>query len=210
VLPFAVAAALPFVLTLVFGPSAGSADFVASGILTALLTVVPLAVPWTRVPVPLRATVPLAYFAVMFLLRNSSAAAAAVFTPLVLLPVIWLALYGTRAQLIAAFVLLALTLILPILVLGALRYPSTEWLRVAIYLVIASIVGVTIHRLMTATRDAPTACERARRRSAPLATCSRACFEPRPSTRSSAPIRASSSPCSTPAPGGCLAIAQPR
>jgi PAS domain S-box-containing protein len=152
VLPFAVAAALPFLLTLPFGPSTGSADLVASGILTALLTVVSLAVPWTRLPVPLRATVP-AYFASVFLLLDSSAAAAAVYTPLVLLPVIWLALYGTRTQLIAAFLLLALTLILPIMVFGAPRYPATQWRRVAIYPVIAPIVGVTIQRLMTATRE---------------------------------------------------------
>jgi PAS domain S-box-containing protein len=153
VLPFAIAAALPFLVTLVFGPSAGSADFIASGILTALLTALALAVPWTGVPVPLRATVPLTFFAVVFLLRNSSAAAAAVYTPLVLLPVIWLALYGTRGQLIAAFLLLALTLIIPIPVFGAPRYPTTEWRRVAIFLMVGSIVGITIHRLMSATRE---------------------------------------------------------
>jgi PAS domain S-box-containing protein len=153
VLPFALAAALPFLLTLLFGPNAGSAGFIASGILTALLTAVALAVPWTRVPVPWWATVPLTYFAVVFLLRNSSGAAAAVYTPLVLLPVIWLALYGTRAQLIAAFLLLALTLMVPILVFGAPRYPSTEWRRVAIYLIIAPIVGFTIQWLVAATRE---------------------------------------------------------
>jgi PAS domain S-box-containing protein len=76
-----------------------------------------------------------------------------VYTPLVLLPVIWLALYGTRAQLITAFLALALTLILPILVFGAPRYPTSEWRRVVIYLVLAPIVGLTIHRLVAATRE---------------------------------------------------------
>jgi PAS domain-containing protein len=153
VLPFAIAAALPFLLTLLFGPNAGSAGFIASGVLIALVTAVALAVPWTDVPAPLRARVPFTYFARVFLLRNSSDAAAAVYTPIVLLPVIWLALYGNREQLIASFVLLALTLIVPILAFGAPRYPSPEWRRVVIYLTIAPIVGFTIQRVVTATRE---------------------------------------------------------
>jgi PAS domain S-box-containing protein len=152
-LPFAIAAALPFLLALLFGPVSGGAGFIASGALTALLIGVSFAVPWDRVPVPLQAAVPLSYFAVVFLLRNSSATATQVYTLLVLLPVIWFALYGTRAQLIAAFVVLELTLILPILVFGAPRYPTTEWRRVVIYLVIAPIVGLTIQRLVAATRE---------------------------------------------------------
>ena len=152
VLPFAIAAAAPFLLTPLFGANAGSADFIASGILTALLTALALTVPWTSVPAPLRASVALTYFVAVFLLRNSSADTQE-YTPLVLLPVIWLALYGTRPQLTAAFLLLALTLILPILVFGAPRYPSAEWRRVAIFLLIAPIVGVTIQRLVAATRE---------------------------------------------------------
>ena len=152
VLPFAVAAAAPFLLTPLFGANAGSADFIASGILTALLTALALTVRWTSVPVPLRASVALTYFVAVFLLRNSSADTQE-YTPLVLLPIIWLALYGTRPQLTAAFLLLALTLILPILLFGAPRYPSAEWRRVAIFLLIAPIVGVTIQRLVTATRE---------------------------------------------------------
>ena len=87
VLPFAIAAATPLLLTVLFGPSAGSADFIASAVLTVLLIGVALWFPWDRVPAPFRATVPLAYFAVVFLLRDSSPAAT-LYTPLVLLPVI--------------------------------------------------------------------------------------------------------------------------
>jgi len=152
VLPFAIAAAAPFLLTPLVGANAGSADFIASGILTALLTALALTIPWTSVPAPLRASVALTYFVAVFLLRNSSADTQE-YTPLVLLPIIWLALYGTRPQLTAAFLLLALTLILPILLFGAPRYPSAEWRRVAIFLLIAPIVGVTIQRLVTATRE---------------------------------------------------------
>ena len=152
VLPFAIVAAAPFPLTFLFGPSAGSAEFIAGALLTTLLIGAALAIPWTRVPVPLRATVPLAYFVVVFLLRDSSVGAP-VFTPLVLLPVIWLALYGTRAQLIAAFLVLALTLILPVLAFGSPRYPSAEWRRIVIYLLIAPIVGITIQRLVATIRE---------------------------------------------------------
>jgi PAS domain S-box-containing protein len=152
VAPFAVAASLPFLLTLLFGPHAGSPEFIASGALTAVLIVVALLVPWGRVPPALRAAVPLSYYVVVFLLRDSSTTAAAVYTTLVLLPVIWLALYGDRGQLLVALACLALTLIIPILAIGAPRYPASEWRRVAVYLAIAPIVGLTIHRLVTETR----------------------------------------------------------
>jgi PAS domain-containing protein len=152
VAPFAVAAALPFVLTPLFGPHAGSAQFIASGALTAVLIVVAFLFPWERVPPPLLATVPLTWFVVVFLLRDSSTTAAAVYTPLVLLPVIWLALYGNRGQLLVALACLALTLIIPILAIGAPHYPPSEWRRVAIYLAIAPIVGMTILRLVTEIR----------------------------------------------------------
>ena len=122
VLPFAIAAATPLLLTLLFGPSAGSAEFIASAVLTVLLIGIALWLPWNRAPAPLRATVPLAYFAVVFQLRDSSPAATQLYTPLVLLPVIWLALYGTRAQLIAAFVLLALTLVLTLISVRVFRW----------------------------------------------------------------------------------------
>jgi PAS domain S-box-containing protein len=150
--PFAIAAVLPILLTLLFGPNAGSVDFIVSAALTALLIGAALIVPWGRVP-QLRATVPLAYFAAVFLLRDSSATASVTYTLVVLLPVIWLALYGTRTQLTAAFLLLALTLILPMLLYGAPRYPPAEWRRVAIFLMIAPIVGFTIHRLVGVTRE---------------------------------------------------------
>jgi PAS domain S-box-containing protein len=153
VTPFAVAAALPFLLTLLFGPGRLSAGFIASGVITAVLIVVAFTIPWSRVPEALRATVPLSYYVVVLLLRNSADTAAAVYTPLVLLPVIWLALYGTRGQLIAAFVSIGLTLIIPILVFGSPRYPPTEWRRVAIYLIVAPIVGFTIQRLVAETRE---------------------------------------------------------
>jgi hypothetical protein len=133
VAPFAIAAALPFLLTLLFGPHAGSAQFIASGALTALLIAAALLVPWARVPPELWATVPLTYYVVVFLLRDSSVTAAAVYAPLVLLPVIWLALYGSRGQLLLALACLALTLIIPILAIGAPRYrASAEWRRVAV------------------------------------------------------------------------------
>jgi PAS domain-containing protein len=153
VIPFAIAAALPYPLALLVGSGELSADLLISGAVTVLLIVVALTTPWNRVPVALRAAVALTYYLVIFLPRNSSDTATAIYTPLVLLPVVWLTLYGNRAQLIAAFALLALTLIIPILVFGPPKYPSSEWRRTALYLIIAPIVGVTIQRLVVETRE---------------------------------------------------------
>jgi PAS domain S-box-containing protein len=150
---FAIAAAVPFILTPLFASGTRSAGVVVSAALTALILSLGFVVTWERAPIPLRTVVVLSYFGVVFLLRNSVDTTPSSVTPLFLLPVIWLALYGTLGELIAAFVALALALVIPILIYGAPRYPaSTEWQRTISYMVIAPMVGLTIHRLVADTR----------------------------------------------------------
>ena len=72
---------------------------------------------------------------------------------LVLLPAIWLALYGRRAQLAIAIGMTSLALSLPILLIGAPLYPPSEWRRMFLLVIIAGIVGVTVQRLVRKLQD---------------------------------------------------------
>ena len=110
-------------------------------------------VPWSRLPSWTESLPPLAAFAVVALLRHADGGGNSGFGMLVLLPITWLALWGTRRQLWVATGLVAAVFIGPILVLGAPDYPVTQWRSAILWLVVAPGLGFTIQALMTKSRS---------------------------------------------------------
>jgi diguanylate cyclase (GGDEF)-like protein len=121
-------------------------------ILCAVGAAVLVVLPWVRFPPGLTAAVPLAYFLVVGLLREAQGGAGSGLSVLVLLPVVWLALYGTRRQLVAAVACTALTLALPIVLIGGLSYPADEWRRLVLTTMVALLVGLTVQGLVSSVR----------------------------------------------------------
>jgi diguanylate cyclase (GGDEF)-like protein len=124
----------------------------ASKLFAALALVPPLVlsayvVPWERLPAWCQAVPPLVYYVVVALLRDGHFSGL-VFTPLVLLPVFWFALHGTRAQLAAAIATLAATLTAPIVLVGTPHYPESEWARASIMILFGALVGYAVHTLV--------------------------------------------------------------
>ncbi|MDQ3751332.1 MAG: GGDEF domain-containing protein [Actinomycetota bacterium] len=111
-----------------------------------------LTVDWDNHPPYLQAIPPLAFFAVIPFLRHAEGGAGSGYGLLTLLPILWLALYGTRFQLTLAFVIMILIFAVPIIVLGEPRYPATEWRRVLIWASLGPLVGFTVQRLVTEIR----------------------------------------------------------
>jgi len=70
------------------------------------------------------------------------------FAPLVLLPVVWLALNGTRGQLLAGILGAVAVFIVPIVWLGSPRYPSDQWQTPTMWMVTAALVGTVVHELV--------------------------------------------------------------
>ena len=68
----------------------------AAATVTAILTLATLLVPWVRLPSWCQAIVPLSFFAVIALLRQAGGGATSGYSSLVMLPILWLALYGNR------------------------------------------------------------------------------------------------------------------
>ena len=129
----------------------GTGWLAAAGALAVALAVAVWTVPWKRLPPTLDVVPPFAWFAVVALLRQSQDGALAGAGPLLLLPVLWLLLYGTRGQVAAAVGCVALTLALPIVVGGGA--PVAGEIRVLIvWTVLAGVVCFTVLRLVDAVR----------------------------------------------------------
>jgi diguanylate cyclase (GGDEF)-like protein/PAS domain S-box-containing protein len=74
------------------------------------------------------------------------------FGPLVLLPIIWSALRGRRADLIVAIVGAALVFLVPLIVFGAPDYPASGWRPGTLIVLVGTVMGVSVLRLVERMR----------------------------------------------------------
>jgi diguanylate cyclase (GGDEF)-like protein len=113
-----------------------------------VLAVAVACLPWAGLPAAAHAVPPLAIFLLVALLREGAGGSTSGYGALVLLPIIWLGLYGTRRQLLIAFGAMGLTLILPIVLIGPPEYPGTEWRRLLVWAFVAPIAGLVVQSLI--------------------------------------------------------------
>ncbi len=128
------------------------AEIVLASALTALVLVTVWVAPWHRLPRFAEVVPPLAYFVVIALLRESQGGAVSGYSVLAMLPVFWLALYGTRGQLAIGIAGLASMFLAPLMLLGAPEYPASEWRRAILWICVAPIVGYTVQALVAELR----------------------------------------------------------
>jgi PAS domain S-box-containing protein len=95
--------------------------------------------------------VPLVLFmAAVQMLRAADGDGSAGFSPLLILPAIWYALYGTRTGVYLALAGVAAVQFGPLVVVGAPQYPVTLWRAGVLWVVILGLCGVIAHRLVAA------------------------------------------------------------
>jgi diguanylate cyclase (GGDEF)-like protein/PAS domain S-box-containing protein len=150
--PFAFALALGLVLAALERDTDPRA-LRAAAALTAVVVVAVVAAPWSRLPRAAQATPALACLPVVALLTASGGGTTSGFAPLVLVPVVWLALYGTRRDLALSIVGTALTFGLPLVLVGDSEYPAGEWSRLVLWVMLGGLLGTTVHRLVGAARE---------------------------------------------------------
>jgi diguanylate cyclase (GGDEF)-like protein len=102
--------------------------------------------PWERLPNWMQAIPPMLSFVMVALVRSSHVSVTAAYTPVVLLPVIWFALYGTRAQLLVSVMGLGITLAIPSPAFDG--YPALEPLAAVFWMGVAGIAGFSINELV--------------------------------------------------------------
>ena len=136
-------------------PPNGRASSVLVGavVLNALILLGAIAVPWHRLPHFAQIMPPFAYFVVIALLREADGGSLSAYAVLAMLPVFWLALYGSREQLAVSIVGVAAVLVFPIVMVGAPKYPTSEWTRALLWICVAPIVGFTVQSLVRQLRD---------------------------------------------------------
>jgi len=165
--PFLAATAVAFALLPVSAErhidaaEVGVAAAVAAGIVLSVLTV-----PWERLPHTLTVLPPLAYFVLVALLRDANGGGASGYSALVLVPVLWVALYSERAELIAVLAGVWSTFVIPILV-DKQHYPETDWRFAVLLTLVSGFIGFAtqglVERVRLRAREAALGAERARR-----------------------------------------------
>jgi signal transduction histidine kinase len=149
VLIAASAAAFAFVLVLLPGPQRNIGEIgIAAGLAVA---VVSLSALWQSMPTVARLGVPVTYIAVVAVLVDGCGGTSSGFGGLFLLPLLWLAILGSRGELLLGVVAVGVARALPVKVIGAPKYPPSEWRAAIVLAAVAAIACFTIQQLV---RDA--------------------------------------------------------
>ncbi|MEA2177623.1 MAG: two-component system, sensor histidine kinase and response regulator, partial [Solirubrobacteraceae bacterium] len=151
-LPFGVAALVGLAAAVLPGPDMDWRLFAVACALT--LAIGGAALLLQRLPNGgvLVGVLPIAYFVVVALLRHASPDGVSGFNPLAMLPVVWLALFGTRRQFVVGLVALAATFIVPYLVFGQPRYPESSVRSGLLWIAVGTVAGLVIESLVTRMR----------------------------------------------------------
>ena len=150
--PFVVAGVLPFALVPVAGLSFADPRVAIAAAMVPIIVAAALLVPWGRLPAWPQAILPLAYFVVLALLREAGGSNPSVFDPLLSIPIIWFAIYGTGRELALSIAAMGITLLLPMILPGHSGYDSEQLQRVIVAVVLAAAVGPAVHALVLALR----------------------------------------------------------
>jgi PAS domain S-box-containing protein len=97
---------------------------------------------------------PLLLIPAVQLLRAADGNGYSGFNSMLMLPILWFALYGSRRLVLAAVALSAATLLLPLVLVGAPQYPATSARGVALLLFVMTCAGLILHRLVDTARAA--------------------------------------------------------
>ena len=143
---------VPFLLAPLPPATENGAALAAAAALTAVIALAAIAVPWRRLPAWTECVPPLAYLGVVALLREAGGGAESGYEPLVVLPVLWFALYGSTRELAVATVGAAAVFMAPILAVGAPGYPDDEWRQAVTWVALAAVAGAVLHRVPRWTR----------------------------------------------------------
>ena len=151
VAPFAAATLLGFALVPIGGRLDWGGYALASGLMIAVACTV-VFVPWRRLPRMLQVAPSLLFLVALALLRDVSGVVMGV-GALALIPVFWVALHGSRGQLLVLVAGVCLFFLAPDLPAGdPERHPLSVWRITVVFGAASAIVGVAVQNLVARVR----------------------------------------------------------
>src|SRR4051794_30824884 len=131
--PFLVAMVVSFAAIRLPAVERDQPELIAAGPLNLLLVAGVIGPPWVKMPRTADGLRPFMYMVGVALLRDGLGGAVSSYTTLLVLPVLWLGMYGTRAQLAVGVTGVAVLLTMPILLIGKPDYTDEEWRRALLW-----------------------------------------------------------------------------
>jgi diguanylate cyclase (GGDEF)-like protein len=110
-------------------------------------------VPWHRLPELAKFAMVIGFCTAVAMLRQSGGGSLSGYAPLLLLPVIWQALYARTVDLALTIAAVALTMVLPIVAVGGSHYPVSGWRSAALSTLVYSVTAITVQRLIRKVRS---------------------------------------------------------
>lgn len=127
--------------------------FVAALAVTVAACALAVAAPWDRLPEILAVTPAVLVVGSIALLREGQGGGASGFGALFLVPTLWVACYGTRAQLAVVLVAVVLAFWLPIELIGGSSYPTSQWRGGGLLVLVVAFFGIVIQQLIGTLLD---------------------------------------------------------
>ena len=151
--PFGAATLLGFSLVPI-GNRVDWTGYAFAAALTVAIACVVVFAPWRRLPRATGIVPPLLFLVAVALLRDASGGAVAGVGVLALVPVFWLALRGTRGQLLWLIAGVCAFFLAPALLTGGgPRYPLSIWRMAVMFVAVSAIAGIAVQDLVARVRS---------------------------------------------------------
>jgi PAS domain S-box-containing protein len=149
---FALVAVGTVLIALIPFPHDARREIAIAGVLFFALVAAAFMVPWERMPDLAWLIIPIGYIAVIAIIRDAQGGSHSGLVVVYLLPIVWLSLYGRRLHLLVGLFCLDLALLVPLLLVGAPKYPTIEWRQVAVMATVTTLVASTVYTMVSRDR----------------------------------------------------------
>ncbi len=123
-----------------------------AGVLFFALVAAAFLLPWERLPDSAWLIIPIGYIAVIAIIRDAQGGASSGLIVMYLLPIVWVAIYGKRLHLLVCLFCMDLALLVPVIFIGAPKYPTIEWREVIVMAMVTTLVASTVYTMVSRDR----------------------------------------------------------
>jgi PAS domain S-box-containing protein len=135
-------------------PNDARREISVAGVIFFLLVAAAFLLPWERLPDWAWLTIPIGYIAVIAIIRDAQGGSRSGLVVVYAVPIIWLAVYGRLSHLLTGLFFMDVALLVPVLLVGAPRYPGSDWRQVVVTGSVTTLVSLLVFTMVTRDRAA--------------------------------------------------------